>query len=89
MAILLVTYDLKQPGRNYTPVHTYLKQFLHCKQLESVWLLDTTTLPTTIRDDLMKIVDGSDVVLVTPITQGWRSYNYACGAWLSDPTRRW
>ena len=25
MAILLATYDLKQPGRDYTPVHDYLQ----------------------------------------------------------------
>lgn len=31
MAIILVTYDLKQPGRNYTPVHDYLKTFNYCK----------------------------------------------------------
>jgi hypothetical protein len=43
MAVLLVTYDLKQPGRNYQPVFEYLKRFTYRKSMESVWLLDTTT----------------------------------------------
>jgi len=31
MAILLVTYDLKNPGRNYEPLHSLLKQYNYCK----------------------------------------------------------
>lgn len=89
MAILLVTYDLKAPGRNYEPVHTYLKQFTYCKGLESVWLLDTTMTAAQVRDALHTLIDSNDKVFVTPIGRSWASTNYGCGAWLNATERNW
>lgn len=89
MAILLVTYDLKQPGRNYEPVFTYLKRFTYCKGLESVWLLDTTNSTATVRDGLKACVDANDVIFVTRLQQEWASLNYGCAEWLNDRQRNW
>lgn len=89
MAIVLVTYDLKQPGRSYQPVWDYLKKFAYCKGLESVWLLDTTTPTATIRDNLRALVDANDVIFVVRLTQDWASFNYYCGDWLNKPERSW
>lgn len=89
MAIVLVTYDLRQPGRNYQPVHDYLRQFTHCKQMESVWLLDTPVAPATIRDQLRARVDANDRVFVTRMQGEWASLNYGCGDWLNLPARNW
>lgn len=83
----MVTYDLKQPGRDYAPVHTYLKQFTHCKGLESVWLLDTTASPESIRIALRSVVDSNDKLFVVKITRDWASWNYGCGDWLNAPGR--
>ncbi len=89
MAILLVTYDLKQPGQNYGPVHDYLRQFAHCKQMESVWLLDTTTTTETIREGVRARADNNDIVFVARLMREWSSWNYTCAAWLNDPARNW
>lgn len=89
MAILLVTYDLKAPGRNYDPVHTYLKKFKHCKGLESVWLLDTTLTPVQVRDALRPLIDGNDKLFVTKMVNIWASVNYGCGEWLNAADRDW
>jgi hypothetical protein len=89
MAIILVTYDLKQPGRDYKPVHDYMKTFSWCKGLESVWLLDTTTPTATIRDKLVALVDANDVVFVVKIARDWASARYYCGDWLNEPSRNW
>jgi hypothetical protein len=89
MAVLLVTYDLKQPGRDYQPVYDYLKKFTYCKGLESVWLLDTTTSTSTVRDGLRSLTDSNDVVLVVRLTQDWASYNYYCADWLNNSSRNW
>jgi hypothetical protein len=89
MAVLLVTYDLRQPGRNYQPVFDYLQRFTNCKGMESVWLLDTTTSTETIRNDLMSIVDANDRLFVVQITRNWASFNYVCAAWLNDAGRNW
>lgn len=89
MAILLVTYDLKQPGRNYTPVHDYLKRFANCKGLESVWLLDTTATTEAIRDGLTSLVDANDKIFVVRLQRDWASLRYGCADWLNDSARNW
>jgi hypothetical protein len=86
MAMILVTYDLKQPGRNYDAVHAYLRTFTHCKGLESVWLLDTPVSAERIRNDLMGYIDGNDVLFVTPLAHGWAAYGYSCADWLNQRT---
>jgi hypothetical protein len=89
MTVLLVTYDLRAPGRDYATVHAYLGVFTHCKKMESVWLLDTPLGAEQIRDGLMKYIDATDVLFVTPLARAWVSYNYGCAAWLNDPARTW
>jgi hypothetical protein len=89
MALLLVTYDLKQPGRNYQPVYDYLKRFTYCKDMESVWLLDTTTPPAGIRDHLKTLIDANDKVFVAKLSGQWASWNYGCADWLNKPERTW
>lgn len=90
MAIILVTYDLKQPGRDYAPVHAYLKTFSYCKGLESVWLLDTQQACSTIRDGLRARIDSNDEVFVARLyPREWASWNYYCAEWLNDSARSW
>ncbi len=89
MAIVLVTYDLRSPGRDYTPVHSYLKRYTHCKGLESVWLLDTTVSTERIRDDLNSLIDSNDRTFVVRLHRQWNSMRYDCANWLNDPARSW
>ena len=86
--IVLVTYDLRAPGRNYQPVHDFLRTFNYCKSMESVWLLDTVTPVPTIRDRLKALVDKNDSVFVTRIAQDWASVSFGCGDWLNEPGRQ-
>ena len=89
MAIILVTYDLKQPGRNYEAVHAYLRGFTNCKGMESVWLLDTTTPCDAIREGVRTRADANDIVFVVRLQREWSSWNYGCAAWLNDAARNW
>ncbi len=89
MSIVLATYDLKAPGKNYDSVHTHLEKFTHCKGLESVWLLDTTKALSTIRDDLRGKIDANDIVFAVKLTRQWPSLSYDCSAWLNDAARNW
>lgn len=91
MAIYLVTYDLRNPGRDYTPVHNYLKRFVHCKGMESVWLLQAPDgSEKGIRDALNALIDRNDRSFVTRLyPREWASYGYSCGDWLNDPSRAW
>lgn len=87
--VILVSYDLKQPGRDYAPVFAYLRQFTHCKRMESLWLLDTKVGCGTIRDGLKQHVDSNDVLFVVQLQEHWGSFNYGCAEWLKDPSRSW
>ncbi len=89
MAILLVSYDLKQPGRNYKPLYDYFEQFNRCHGLESEWLVETTKTTAQVRDDLMRLVDSNDILFVNRLAHDWGAYNYPCATWLNDPRRAW
>ena len=89
MSILLVTYDLKAPGRNYQPVWDYFKQFDRCKGLESVYLIETEKTPAMVRDEIAKIIDSNDVLFVVKLTRSWASRHFGCGNWLNEPARKW
>lgn len=89
MAIYCVTYDLKAPGRNYDQVFSYLKQFTHCKYLESFWLIDTTLTTVQVRDGIKSRVDENDVIFVARLQRDWGAFNYSCAAWLNDASRNW
>jgi hypothetical protein len=88
MSVYLVTYDLKAPGRNYQPVHDYLRSFPDwCKGLESVYLIDTPMTSVQIRDALLTKVDANDKFFVVRITADWGSLRYYCADWLNKPGR--
>jgi CRISPR/Cas system-associated endoribonuclease Cas2 len=87
--VILVTYDLRQPGRNYQSVHDYLRRYTHCKGMESVWLLDTQSSCEKIRDDLNALIDTNDRTFVVRLAHNWNSWNYTCAEWLNEPQRTW
>ena len=89
MAVILVACDLTNPGRKYQPLRDYLAGFTCCKDLESVWLLDTTTSTREIRDALKPFLDDKDRTFVVRLQRDWYSTNLACGDWLKDPKRTW
>lgn len=90
MSILMITYDLKKPGRDYQPVYDYIKnKYNWCKGLESVWLIDTLAKPEIVRDELKAIVDSNDKIFVVRLQREWGSFNYFCADWLNKPERNW
>lgn len=90
MAILLVTYDLKAPGRNYQPLYDYFKQYNRCKGLESVYLIETTKTTAQVRDELKPFRDSNDVIFIAKLSGSWGSLNFkGCADWLNDPARDW
>ena len=90
MAVILVTYDLKKPDHNYTPLYDYLKRFDYCWGIESVWLLDTTLSTEAIRDGIKAHVDSAeDKIFVVRLQQDWASRKFKCAGWLNDPGRNW
>jgi hypothetical protein len=90
MAIVLVTYDLKAPGKDYKSLHAHLKTYTYCKGMESVWLLDTSKSNAAIRDGIRPHVDTNDVVFVSRLhSNTWASVKFSCADWLNRPERNW
>jgi hypothetical protein len=89
MSVALVTYELKTPGRNYQPVFDYVRTFTHCKEMETVWLLDTPQAIAEIRDRLRTLIEPTDIVLVVRLTAEWASSCFNCGNWLNKTERGW
>ena len=89
MAIFCVTYDLNSPGQKYSRIYEYLKQFTHCKDLDSFWLIDTQKSASSIRDALKKLVDNNDQIFVARLEGSWAASKFGCGSWLKESTRNW
>jgi hypothetical protein len=70
-----INYDVRKPGRDYTPLYDYIKSFRGwAHPLESLWLVRTEKAASTVRDELMRKVDSNDKVLVFDVTgDAWAS----------------
>jgi len=73
--ILLISYDLNQPGQNYSGLYREIKKadtWWH--HLDSTWIISTNQSPERWTERLMKHLDGDDSLFVVEICnnfQGW------------------
>ena len=80
--IVLITYDLKQPGRNYTPLYEAIKSFGDWQHpLESVWFVEMND--NARLDDVIALLkqnaDKNDLfyaVRITGLYQGWLAKSF-------------
>ena len=69
--VFLISYDLRQPGRDYADLHKAIKSFATwAKPLESVWLVDTYLSAKDIYARLSPYLDQNDLIFITPIGRG-------------------
>lgn len=73
--ILLISYDLRDPGQDYSGLYKELKKagtWWH--HLDSTWIISTNTGPDEWQERLRKHMDDDDSLLVIEVTnnyQGW------------------
>lgn len=90
MAVYMVTYDLRQPGRNYQPVYNYLATFPCSHGVESVWFIDSHHTSSHIRSNLQMLVDPNDIVVVARLARDIAAFGYPnYDAWFNHPGRNW
>lgn len=88
MATLLIGYDLNRPVQNYAELIEKIKTYglwWHC--LDSTWLIKTTLTAAQVRDELMRLIDQNDELLVIDVTgRMWAAYGFdkQCGDWLAN-----
>lgn len=70
-----ITYDLRQPGRNYSALYESIKSSaLWWHYLESTWLIATNETPQQIWNRIGTHIDKNDFMLIIEIRnncQGW------------------
>lgn len=76
--ILIISYDLKQPGRNYDDLYDAIKSAPgYISAMDSLWFISTTESVETWSERLLKVMDNNDYLFVVDITgqsrQGWMS----------------
>jgi len=84
--ILLITYDLHKPDRDYADVTATIKEagtYLHLE--ESVWLVETSDDPAVWRDRL-KNTASEATYFVVRLRQNWAGWQLGKGVagWLKN-----
>jgi hypothetical protein len=90
--ILIVTFDLHEPTRDYQKVRLLLQSadsWAHPQG--SVWFIDTLLDPDEWRDKLKGAADKNDEFFVARLRQHWASSNTDANVteWLKSDRRRW
>jgi len=82
--IVLVTYDLKQPGKDYSNLYRALESVCtdYIRPLESIWLFNTNATPDAIWKYLATHIDANDKMLITGLKLG-------CYGWLNAKHWDW
>ena len=79
MNSIILSYDLRAPGRNYDALYEKIKAFPHwAKITESTWLLKTNKTCVQVRDEIASVVDSNDRVFVTKSTGDAAWKNVIC-----------
>jgi hypothetical protein len=69
MSTFIITYDLRQPGRNYDDLIDKIKTYNSaCKPTKSTWIIKSNDEPSYIRDTLLKYMDNNDRLFVASLT---------------------
>lgn len=83
MSKMLISYDLRKPGRNYQPLYDRLDAWGAKRTLESVWVLNANVSEQALRDDLLRFVDSNDGMLVVGLDGSAAWSNIQNGQFLS------
>lgn len=89
MRTILIGYDLKSPGRDYTSLYEGIKAlgppWWH--HLDSTWLINTEKSAAAVRDALKEHLDRNDELLVIDVSgrsRAWHGFNERGSKWLRD-----
>jgi len=88
MQTILVSYDLKAPGKDYSRLWEHLRSYPdYIKPLESFWLLRTSHSTEEVRNAAMTHIDSNDRLVVINVTgdiAAWFNLSTAHAQWLKE-----
>lgn len=75
MSVLLVTYDLKRPGQDYSDLLKYVKGHVSWARLsESSYAVETGLPPGTVATQARRHMDANDTLYVITLTSPWGGF---------------
>lgn len=86
MTTFSITYDLRNPGRDYDKVISKIKQLGSgnwCRVTESAWFITSTANAGAIRDAIAAVTDSNDKIMVHSVADNWASWH------LGDEVNKW
>lgn len=84
--VLLITYDLKTPGKIYTNFYDAIKtQGIWWHYLSTTWLVETTRSSQEVYNNLSPHLGGSDLILIIEISANyWGTLPKDAWDWISQ-----
>jgi len=77
---IFLSYDLRNPGRNYEPLWDELKRFGGRRVLESLWEFRSDQSPARLREHFKRFIDGNDGLMVMDV------HDWAGARLISNPS---
>lgn len=74
MAVLLVTYDLKKPGQDYSDLLKAIKSFSWARLSESSYAIQTDASAVNVYNVLRPFMDGNDTLYIINMTKPWMGF---------------
>jgi len=74
MSVLLVTYDLKKPGQDYTDFLKVIRSYDYARLSESSYALNTTQSPSDVYNKLRPYMDANDHIYVINLKRPYSGY---------------
>jgi hypothetical protein len=88
MNTLLVSYDLKSPGKDYQKLWDHLKSYNnYLKPLESFWFIKTSLSAKDARDKIKQFMDANDRIIVIKVTgaeAAWNNLGDTASQWIKN-----
>ncbi|MEQ1817715.1 MAG: hypothetical protein ABL871_03825 [Terricaulis sp.] len=78
MAVYLISYDLRAPGRDYTSLYAELARIQAAKLTLSDWIVELNQTPIQVRNVMKTYVDENDRIAVLQIVD-WATWNGMAG----------
>ena len=74
MAVLLVTYDLNTPGKDYNDLLKKIKGYDWARLSESSYAISTSASPQAVFDQLKPYLDRNDYIYIITLKRPYTGY---------------
>lgn len=68
MAVVLIAYDLMNPGQNYIDIKRFISMYPHIKLSESAYAVETDDSPKNIFSRLKQYLEKNDILYIITLT---------------------